>query len=225
MRDDSRSGSPVYIFDSAEKPSLPIHRVPLIRATDETVAGYGRMVDDPNDCPIEITRWPAQGWRPVDTDSGEEGGTVEGHFNGEWSGDVLFGKNEAVDGHYILGWSTDPTRASATEATGPRDQVLLWHFNYHPDGGQMFYPMDRTPFVVPVAMPGDDLKPDHVVAFWCDGSRGLYIHPNIWHDGIYPVGDRQRFWGRQGRVHARVSCDFGTEFGVYIAVPLSMTPP
>jgi ureidoglycolate lyase len=217
--------APTYLFDPGDKPSLPLHPVPLIHATDESVRGYGRLVDDPDDCEIEITRWPAQGWRPVDTDSGDEGGWVEGTFHGDWRGDVLYGVNDAVGGHYVLGWSADPQTASAEAPTRPRDRVLLWHLNYHPDGGQLFFPMDKAPFVVPVALPGDDITPDKVVAFWCDGSRGLYIHPNIWHEGIFPVTDRQRFLDRQGRVHARVSCDLGAEFGVYLSVPLSMDRP
>lgn len=212
--------APQYIFDASEKPTLPLHEVPLIEATAETTRGYGRLVADPADIDIEIVRWPAQGWRPVDEDSGDEGGIAEGVFHGEWSGDVLYGRNEAVNGHYVLGWSRDPQQASASERTAPRDKVLLWHMNYHPDGGQLFFPLDRKPFVVPVALPGDDLTPDKVIAFWCDGSKGLYIHPNIWHEGIFPVDDRQKFLDRQGRVHARVSCDIGAEFGVYLAVPL-----
>jgi len=165
-------------------------------------------------------RWPAQGWRPVDEGTGDEAGWVEGTFSGVWKGDVLYGSNEAVGGHYVLGWSTDPQQASDGAATGPRDQVLLWHMNYHPDGGQLFYPLERKPFIFPAALPGDDITPDKVVAFWCDGARGLYIHPNVWHEGIFPVEDAQRFQDRQGRVHARVSCDFGKEFGVYLACPL-----
>ncbi len=212
--------APKYIFEASEKPSLPLFPVPLIVANDENTKGYGYLVDDPAACDIEIVRWRAQGWRPVDKDSGDEGGVVEGIFHGEWSGDILMGRNEAVGGEYVLGWSRDPQQASAIEATVPRDQVLLWHMNYHPDGGQLFFPMDNKPFVVPVAMPGDDLKPEQVVAFWCDGSRGLYIHPDIWHEGIFPAGDRQRFLDRQGRVHARISCDIGAEFGVYLSVPL-----
>jgi ureidoglycolate hydrolase len=121
----------------------------------------------------------------------------------------------------VLGWSTtDPQLASTTQQTVPRDQVLLWHMNYHPDGGQLFFPQDRSAFVVPVALPGDDLAVEQVIALWCDGSRGLYIHPGIWHDGIFPAAQRQRFLDRQGRVHARVSCDLAAEFGVYLSVPL-----
>ena len=214
--------APQYLFDASEKPSLPWHNVPLIVADDRSVEGYGCLVDDPAAFDIEIVRWPAQGWRPIDEGTGDEAGFVEGIFSGEWTGDVLMGRNEAVNGHYVLGWSCDPQAASDRKQTQPRDQVLLWHMNYHPDGGQLFFPLDRKPFVVPVALPGDDLTPDKVVAFWCDGSRGLYIHPNIWHEGIFPVEDRQRFLDRQGRVHARVSCDIGREFGVYLAVPLKL---
>ena len=212
--------APQYLFEAADKPSLPLVEVPLIEATDESVRGYGCLVDDAAGFEIEIVRWPARGWRPVDADSGDEGGVAEGVFHGVWSGDVLMGRNAAVGGEYVLGWSCDPQRASATRASVPRERVLLWHMNYHPDGGQLFFPLDRAPFVVPVALPGDDLAPGKVVAFWCDGTRGLYIHPDIWHEGIFPVADAQRFLDRQGRVHARVSCDIGAEFGVYLSVPL-----
>ena len=213
--------APTYIFQARDKPSLPWHQVPIVKATDESVKGYGCLVDDP-DFEIEIVTWPAQGWRQIDAGTGNEGGATEGIFHGDWTGDILMGRNEAVDGHYVLGWSCDPQRADAENPTCPRDQVLLWHMNYHPDGGQMFYPLDNKPFVIPVALPGDDLRPEKVVAFWCDGSRGLYIHPNIWHEGIFPVSDSQRFLDRQGKVHARVSCDIGAEFGVYLSVPLKL---
>jgi len=212
--------APEYIFEASEKPSLPWHEVPLIRATDETVKEYGCLVDDPDTFDIEIVRWPAPDWRPIDEGTGDEGGFVEGIFHGDWKGDILYGANEAVNGNYVLGWSADPQKASATTKTTPRDQVLLWHMNYHPDGGQLFFPLDNKPFIVPVALPGDDLSPEKVVAFWCDGNRGLYIHPNIWHEGIFPVEDNQRFLDRQGKVHARVSCDVGQEFGVYLSCPL-----
>jgi len=214
--------SPKYLFEAHEKPSLEVHQVPLIEATDESVKGYGCLVGNPDEVQIEIVTWPAQGWRPVDEGTGNEAGYVEGIFKGEWTGDTLMGTNDAVSGHYVLGWSTDPQQASATEQTVPRNQVLLWHLNYHPDGGQLFYPLEKRPFVVPVALPGGDLKPEDVVALWCDGSKGLYINPGIWHEGIFPVEDDQRFLDRQGRVHARVTCDLGGAFGVYLSVPLKL---
>jgi len=219
----SNNTAPTYLFDVADKPSLPVINVPVIVATDETLQGYGQMVDDPDDFDIEITRWPAQGWRPVDTDSGDEGGYAEGTFHSFWTGDVLRGQNDAVSGDYVLGFACDPQQASVETPTCPRDRVLLWHLNYHPDGGQLFYPLDKKPFLVPVALPGDDLKPENVIAFWCDGTRGLYIHPNIWHEGVFPIEDEQRFMDRQGKVHARVSSDIATEFGVYLSVEFTPT--
>ena len=57
----------------------------------------------------------------------------------------------------------------------------------------MFFPLDNQPFVVPVALPGDDITPEKIIAFWCDGSKGLYIRPNIWHEGIFPVKTNKNF--------------------------------
>ena len=216
------ASAPEYLFDPSDKPALPLHDVPLIVATDESVRGYGALVEHPDDIEIEIVRWPATGWRQVDEDSGDEAGWVEGTFHGEWQGDVLFGRNDAVSGLYVLGWSTtDPAASRTDRQTVGREKAVLWHLNYHPDGGQLFFPKDKSPFVVPVALPGDDLAVEQVIAFWCDGSRGLYIHPGIWHDGIFPVSDHQRFLDRQGRVHARVSCELASEFGLYLCVPLT----
>jgi ureidoglycolate lyase/seryl-tRNA synthetase len=212
--------APVYSFEVSDKPSLPLHPVPLVIASADTVEPFGCLVDEADGCEVEIVRWPARGWRPVDDGTGDEGGTVEGIFTCRWTANVLRATNAAVAGDYVLGWSGDPQSTGAIAPTAARASVTLWHLNYHPDGGQLFMPLEPAPFVVPVASPGDDISPDDVVALWCDGSRGLYIHPDIWHDGVFPSSQEQRFLTRQGRVHARVSCDFGEEFGCYLSVPL-----
>ena len=138
--------APQYLFDPSDKPALPLHDVPLIVATDESVQGYGVLVEHPDDIEIEIVRWPATGWRQVDEDSGDEAGWVEGTFHGEWQGDVLFGRNDAVSGHYVLGWSTtDPAASRTDRQTAGREKVMLWHLNYHPDGGQLFFSQRQEP--------------------------------------------------------------------------------
>ena len=98
-------------------PNLPAGlrrvRMPVVEATPETLAGYGTLVDNPDDVRIEIVRWPAGDWRPVDPDTGDEGGTTEGVFISQWKGDILFGRNEAVDGHYILAYGVEPAEADS----------------------------------------------------------------------------------------------------------------
>ena len=59
----------------------------------------------------------------------------------------------------------------------------------------------------PLALPGDNIKVEDFKAFYFDGSKGLYIHPNIWHEGVFPIQEKSSFMGRQGKVHARVSID------------------
>lgn len=215
--------------DIAYTPSTGVRKefkIPLVQATPETVQGYGHIVTSPTDFPIEIVRWPAQGWRPVDTNSGDQGGTTEGLFEFWWKGDTLYARNNAVGDSYLFAWSQWPEEATAEDDAGssggnrPRERALIWRANYHPDGGQMFFPLDGQSFVVPLALPGDDVSPEKFKAFRCDGGCGLYIHPNIWHGAVVPLENHSRFLDRQGKVHARVSVDFVKEFGGYLSISL-----
>src|SRR5436190_3032119 len=58
-------------FDPAEIAYVPttgvrrIYETPLLAASDSDLEGYGCLVDAPESFPIEIVRWPAQGWRPI----------------------------------------------------------------------------------------------------------------------------------------------------------------
>jgi len=200
-------------------PNLKRVTIPIVEATDESLEGYGCLVNDPHTFPVKIVRWPAKGWRPVDSDTGDEAGTTQGVFVSEWRGDILFGRNEAVGGHYIIGYGTEPGAAREDHAETPRE-LLLWHANYHPDGGQLFFPLENKPFLVPLALPGDDVKPEQFVCFRFDGTRGLYIHPDVWHEGVFALAGTQRFFDKQGAVHARVSVHFPGEFGCLVKVDL-----
>ncbi len=98
--------------------------------------------------------------------------------------------------------------------------MLLWHCNYHPDGGQIFAPRDGAAFVALLARPGDAVTLEDFVAFRFDGRFGVHIDPGVWHQPVFPLGARAVFDDRQGRVHACVACDFLGEFGAYVGVPL-----
>jgi ureidoglycolate lyase len=213
-------------LDIAYVPTTGARRLcetPVLAATDDSLKGYGCLVDDPQRFPIEIVRWPAQGWRPVDANSGDQGGIAEGIFEFWWKGEVLYARNNAVGDSYLFAWSTWPEEAREDVIHSPGERALIWRANYHPDGGQLFYPVHGESFVVPLALPGDDVTPERFVTFWCDGSSGLYIHPNVWHGAIVPLDQHAELLDRQGRVHARVSVDFVKEFGCYLAPP--MRPP
>jgi ureidoglycolate lyase len=208
-------------------PTTGVNRVqeaPLVAATDASLKGYGCLVPDPDAFSVEIVRWPAQGWRAVDDNSGDQGGVVEGIFEFAWEGETLYARNNAVGDSYLFAWSNWPEQASTSRPSPVRTRALVWRANYHPDGGQMFYPIDGARFVVPLALPGDDVAPEQFVAFYCDGTCGLYVHPNVWHGAVVPLDDEARLLDRQGRVHARVSVDFPKEFGCYLAVPTTPVP-
>lgn len=197
-------------------PDLPsgLARVPMpvVDATAESLAGYGHLVDDPKTCRIEIVRWPTHGLRPLDAGTGDQAGTTQGIYVSEWRGDILYGRQEAMRGRYVLAYAKPPELARADHSDAP-NRLLLWHASYQPDGGQLFFPFELRPFYVPLALAGDDVTPDRFVCFRFDGRRGLYIHPNIWHEGVFCLNGTQRFFDRQGAVHARVSVDFAREFG------------
>ena len=90
--------------------------IPLIKATNQNLKGYGYLVDDFDQCEIEIVTWPTQGWRKIEEGTGNEGGVTEGPFETWWKGNILYGRNNAVehkskydkDGKYLLGYSYDP---------------------------------------------------------------------------------------------------------------------
>ena len=92
-RDDLESKKSMKAAPDYLNPDIPagLRRccIPVVDATAETLDGYGYLVSDPQNATVEIVRWPAQGWRPVDIDCGDEGGTTEGIFISEWKGDVL----------------------------------------------------------------------------------------------------------------------------------------
>jgi hypothetical protein len=104
-------------FDPQEVAYFPttgvrqVHETPLIAASDESLKGYGCLVETPETFPIEIVRWPAQGWRPVDENSGDQGGVTEGIFEFWWRGETLYARNNAVGDSYLFAWSTWPEGA------------------------------------------------------------------------------------------------------------------
>src|SRR5260370_24806472 len=84
------------------RPDIPagtrVHDVPLVRASRQSLKGFGEIVRDPKTHRIEIVTWPPKGWRKLDANTGNEGGTTEGVFACEWRGHQLGWGPDAV-GH------------------------------------------------------------------------------------------------------------------------------
>jgi len=75
--------------------------------------------------------------------------------------------------------------------------------DYHPDGAQLFFPSRPIPFVVNLGLSkyGDDVRPENMRAFLIPAGKGVYFHPNTWHNGKLP-----HFSGC-GQADESVSCD------------------
>ena len=193
--------------------------VPLYLATEECLQDYGMVVRDFDKEDVWIETWPQPGTRPICPGTGNQGGEASGKFTYWWDGQLLRGRNEAVqrgDEAYVIG------RLPKDESVTDRSHVLCREANYHPDGGQVFFVEDNKPFVALLAKPGDGIRLQDFVAFYFDGSVGLQIYPNIWHQPMYPIEDTATFLGKQGKVHACVAMDSVVEFGRFMRIPLKL---
>ena len=56
--------------------------------------------------------------------------------------------------------------------------------------------------------------------FTCDGSFGIQIRPDVWHQPVFPTAPRASFDNKQGAVHACVAIDFVVEYSCYLSVSL-----
>ena len=128
--------------------------------------------------------------------------------------------------------------------------------DYHPDGGQLFWPKfePKCEFFVCLGKNtyGDDIKPENMCGFRIPAGKGVYIHPGTWHNGVYIHKNQMReiktipaaiknfsndekenneegvenqkpaaeFFTRQGRIHARVSVSWITEFNTLVRLPM-----
>lgn len=207
-------------YDDAHDPKYgnPV-QVPIIIANDETLRCYARVVTDFYKEEVIIVPWPVQGWRKLHPGSGILGGVREGDTICKWEGDTSFFINKAVGcGDKEKGIPNG--RLPKDVDVSYRTHVLVRVENYHPDGGQVFYPRDGHPFVIPMALQGDDVKPESFVAFYFDGTFGLHILPNVWHQAPIAIRDETVFLNKQGAVHGSVECDTVIEFGKYLRIPL-----
>ena len=198
------------------------YNVPVIKATINNFSHngivnnfsqYGNFVYNYNDEKVIIVPWPVNGWRPLMGNTGTEGGITEGKFSFWLENSYFHSKNEAVGGDYITGRKIINEKENET-------YLLTREANYHPDGGQVFYPIDNKPFILLLALPGDDIKAEDFIAFKFDGSCGCQIKPNIWHQPVFQLSDNALFMTKQGKVHGCVGVDTIKEWNMWLKILL-----
>lgn len=196
------SGHANYDFDVND---YVCHEVKIIVADEDNFREYGNFVYDYDEEKVEIVPWPTLGKRPLCVGTGVEGGIAEGEFKYWLKDDIFYADNMAVaNGKYIIGKKVG-------------NMICTREANYHPDGGQVFYPKQCVPFIMLLALPTDDIKPQDFVGFYFNGEYGIQIKPNIWHQPVYTIQDTI-FKGKQGKVHACVCFDSIEEFNTILCI-------
>lgn len=191
------------------------HEIPVVRATAESLCGLANIVtrEDYDKTDVIQVQWPYTGSRCVDTGTGY-GGEVEGDFTFEWRDNICYAVNESVGGDYIV-------------CTEHNNHVYTREANYHPDGGQIICPYpdsEVTSFIVALAPPGDNVKPEDFTAFHCSGDFGIQILPNVWHQPAIPCGNGLTLRNKQGSIHACVIVDTIKETNSWMTFEIPKPP-
>ncbi|CAF3952907.1 unnamed protein product [Rotaria sp. Silwood2] len=142
-------------------PDVKVKDIRLVKATNESLKDIGYLITSPDDVTVQngkfdIVPWPTKGWRALDPNTGNEAGTTEGSMEIYWEEDRLYGKNHAIatdSNHYLLGYGNFPSQSASisnSNISEPSDisSVFIWSSDYHPDGGQLFFPTNDNETIV-----------------------------------------------------------------------------
>eukprot|EP01006_Ploeotia_vitrea_P004897 TRINITY_DN115722_c0_g1_i1.p1 TRINITY_DN115722_c0_g1~~TRINITY_DN115722_c0_g1_i1.p1 ORF type:complete len:118 (+),score=14.03 TRINITY_DN115722_c0_g1_i1:395-748(+) len=108
------------------------------------------------------------------------------------------------------------------------NKIYTREANYHPCGNQLLYPITPgEPYIVLLGRAAEGKHPDDVtladfVAFYFDGSQGLNMFANTWHQPSFPFKQQGRVthWNAQNSVHACVVFDSVDELGTVMEIAL-----
>lgn len=198
-----------YVFKvpgDSSKGCSKVHSISVIKATPESVKEYGRIIDDKN-AELDIVTWPKMGWRAIAEGTGNRAGKACHIFEIRWDNYCCYATDHEYKQEYFIGWFAH--------------QAIVTHeVDYHPDGGQILYPLNHKPFILVVALPGDDVLLKDFVAFYFDGTVGFHINPGVWHQLPFPVKESLELYSSQNALYTCVDCDFIEEFDCLLAIDL-----
>ena len=188
------------------------YKVPIVVANDENIKKYGRLIKTYDEYLLEdviIKKWPKTKGRAICIGTGTGGGITEGYFKFWKDGNYYKSKNESKNESYISGVLTNNQTIITREA------------NYHPDSSQVFYPLINSPYILLLALPGDDVKLEKFIGFYFDGKCGIHIFPDVWHQPIFPINGIGKLKNKQGSVHACVKVDILEEFKTWLEIDIT----
>lgn len=206
--------------------TINIYDVPIIKATNESIKGYGKFVSDfKNEIPINV-KWPKESklifhegkykyTRKVDKNTGSEALPTTGIFKSYYDKNFCYSTNTSVqNGEYIIGVKPNNENTNC---------VYTREMNYHLCGGQVIKNKDNIPFLILLSKANDFIKPEDCFLFYFEGNMGFHIYPNIWHQPLYPIINFNNTcitFNSQCSVHSCVSCDFIKEHNTLLRINL-----
>jgi ureidoglycolate hydrolase len=203
-----------------------LYTVTVKQATPDNFKKYGNLINTIEDYRKEkviTVPWPRTAEQlPLMEGTGSGAGYVEDTFRfwidreGNYRAHNL-AVNSAASEAYITGQQQD-------------NLIVTREFNFHPDGGQVFFNTCPTvDFILVLAPPTENVHPEDFEAFYFKGEGGCQINPNVWHQPPYPLTTKLEtveFMGKQGAVHACVGYDSMNKHNLLIAfspdVPFSI---
>lgn len=218
------SGYAEYDLEKTPVKENNVYNVPVVIATPESLGILGRLIDNFEQEECKVVPWPrGSHQRPLMKNTGVGANTYE-DFIVWWEGSHVHGENKAVNsGRYTTG----------IVHPGKSDTLLVREMNYHPDGEQLIFPKQIEPFIVVMGIPGDEIsyadtktvqrngqQTVKFIAYWFDGTKGLVIHPNVWHQPPIPLTPKQIFLDKQAQTHACVGYDSLKEHKLWLGVHL-----
>jgi hypothetical protein len=184
--------------------------LPLIRASEETLRGLAEIVHDFDAVTVIQRQWPKR-TRPVSAGTGY-GSVTQGDFDFQWKDNYCYAQNAAVGGDYIV-CRKDANICYTREA------------NYHPDGGQIVCPkVPGTKFIMVLAPPNENVQASDFKAYYFDGTFGLQILPDVWHQPLIPIDTLGTYRNKQGSIHACVVYDSLEEEKSWMCFSLTELP-
>lgn len=189
------------------------YNVPLKRLTSENLAGLGAIFTDLSDVEVELCQWPTRGKRALIPNTGY-GSVIEEEFKVYWRGTTILSAGHQNARGGAAGKVLEEPESNCKYA-------LVHWLSAHLDAGEAFIPKNGEPSIFLLAPPKDDIQPEDFVAFYSDGSSGIYMHPGVWHTNPLTLSGHEVVYCRkQGSIYATVDCMLAKECNTWLKIPL-----